>query len=99
MSRDAWKRYSAEGSLSYEVICPGLKYNMTDIQAAMGLHQLLKLPQFQGGRPARDRLPLQRSLLPARSTADPHRAAGGRACLAPLRPSPQRRIFPFVVHR
>jgi dTDP-4-amino-4,6-dideoxygalactose transaminase len=50
MSRDAWKRYSAEGSWYYEVIRPGFKYNMTDIQAAMGLHQLRKLPQFQARR-------------------------------------------------
>jgi dTDP-4-amino-4,6-dideoxygalactose transaminase len=50
MSRDAWKRYSAEGSWYYEVICPGFKYNMTDIQAAIGLHQLRKLPQFQARR-------------------------------------------------
>ncbi len=50
MSRDAWKRYSAEGSWYYEVIRPGFKYNMTDIQAAIGLHQLRKLPQFQARR-------------------------------------------------
>jgi dTDP-4-amino-4,6-dideoxygalactose transaminase len=47
MSRDAYKRYSAEGSWYYEVILPGFKCNMTDIQAAIGLHQLRKLPQFQ----------------------------------------------------
>ena len=47
MSRDAWKRYSSEGSWFYEVLCPGFKYNMTDIQAAIGLHQLKKLSQFQ----------------------------------------------------
>jgi len=50
MSRDAWKRYSAEGSWYYEVVRPGFKYNMTDIQAAIGLHQLRKLPQFQARR-------------------------------------------------
>ena len=50
MSRDAWKRYSTEGSWYYEVIRPGFKYNMTDIQAAIGLHQLRKLPQFQARR-------------------------------------------------
>ena len=50
MSRDAWRRYSAEGSWYYEVIRPGFKYNMTDIQAALGLHQLRKLPQFQARR-------------------------------------------------
>jgi dTDP-4-amino-4,6-dideoxygalactose transaminase len=50
MSRDAWKRYSSAGSWYYEVVRPGFKYNMTDIQAAIGLHQLRKLPQFQARR-------------------------------------------------
>jgi dTDP-4-amino-4,6-dideoxygalactose transaminase len=47
MSRDAWKRYSSEGSWYYEVMCPGFKYNMTDIQAAIGIHQLRMLSAFQ----------------------------------------------------
>lgn len=42
ISKDAWKRYTAEGSWFYEVIEPGFKYNLTDIAAAMGLHQLDK---------------------------------------------------------
>lgn len=42
ISRDAWKRYTAEGSWFYEIIAPGFKYNMTDIAAAMGLVQLGK---------------------------------------------------------
>ena len=50
MSRDAWKRYSSAGSWRYEVVCPGFKYNMTDIQAAIGLHQLRKLPEFHRRR-------------------------------------------------
>lgn len=50
ISKDAWKRYSAEGSWFYEVLCPGYKYNMTDIQAAMGLSQLNKLNEFQRKR-------------------------------------------------
>lgn len=40
MSRDAWKRYTSAGSWYYEVVAPGFKANMTDIQAAIGLHQL-----------------------------------------------------------
>jgi len=52
MSRDAWKRYSANGSWAYDVVCPGYKYNMTDIQAALGLHQLKKLLQFHARRSA-----------------------------------------------
>lgn len=50
MSRDAYKRYSAEGSWYYEVVLPGYKCNMTDIQAALGLQQLKKLPRFQQRR-------------------------------------------------
>jgi len=43
ISRDAWKRYSSEGSWYYEVVVPGYKCNMTDIQSALGLHQLARL--------------------------------------------------------
>jgi perosamine synthetase len=42
ISRDAWRRYTAEGTWYYEVIAPGFKYNLTDIAAAMGLAQLHK---------------------------------------------------------
>jgi dTDP-4-amino-4,6-dideoxygalactose transaminase len=50
MSRDAYKRYSAEGSWYYEVVRPGFKCNMTDIQASLGLQQLKKLSAFQARR-------------------------------------------------
>jgi dTDP-4-amino-4,6-dideoxygalactose transaminase len=50
MSRDAFKRYTADGSWFYEVNFPGFKYNMPDIQAAMGIHQLARLPQMQRRR-------------------------------------------------
>ena len=50
MSRDAWKRYGKEGSWFYEIVLPGFKYNMTDIQAALGLCQLRKLAGFQRRR-------------------------------------------------
>jgi dTDP-4-amino-4,6-dideoxygalactose transaminase len=50
MSRDAWKRYGPGGSWFYQVDEPGFKYNMTDLQAAMGLAQLRKLDRFQGRR-------------------------------------------------
>lgn len=42
ISRDAWKRYSAEGSWYYEVLDAGYKYNMTDLAAALGLQQLAR---------------------------------------------------------
>jgi len=50
MNRDAWKRYSSTGAWHYDVDCAGFKYNMTDIQAAIGLHQLRKLPAFHRRR-------------------------------------------------
>jgi dTDP-4-amino-4,6-dideoxygalactose transaminase len=46
MSRDAWKRYTSSGSWYYEVLVPGFKSNMTDIQAALGIHQLRRLDGF-----------------------------------------------------
>jgi len=42
ISRDAWKRFTAEGSWYYEIMAPGFKYNLTDIASAIGLHQLRK---------------------------------------------------------
>ncbi|MGH8283361.1 MAG: DegT/DnrJ/EryC1/StrS family aminotransferase [Gammaproteobacteria bacterium] len=50
MSRDAWQRYGKGASWNYEVVLPGFKYNMTDIQAAIGLCQLKKLERFQARR-------------------------------------------------
>jgi dTDP-4-amino-4,6-dideoxygalactose transaminase len=46
MSHNAWTRYSETGSWYYEVMEPGYKCNMTDIQAAMGIHQLRRLDGF-----------------------------------------------------
>lgn len=50
MNRDAWKRFDKSGSWYYEVVLPGFKYNMTDVQAAIGLRQLERLPDFQARR-------------------------------------------------
>lgn len=55
MSRDAYKRYGAEGSWYYEVELPGFKCNMTDIQSSIGLHQLKKMPEFHKRRRAIER--------------------------------------------
>jgi len=46
VSKDAWKRYKSEDIIHCEVIYPGFKYNMSDVQAALGLHQLKKLDEF-----------------------------------------------------
>ncbi len=46
MSREAWKRFAASGTPNYDIILPGFKYNMMDIQAAIGIHQLPRLDGF-----------------------------------------------------
>ncbi len=43
LDKDAWKRYSPGGFLPYETLEPGYKYNMTDLQASLGIHQLARL--------------------------------------------------------
>jgi dTDP-4-amino-4,6-dideoxygalactose transaminase len=43
ISKDAWKRYKADGTWYYEIVAPGFKYNLTDIAAAIGLVQLRKV--------------------------------------------------------
>jgi len=48
ISRDAFDRYtSRKTAWQYEVIAPGFKYNMTDLAASLGIHQLKKAYQFQ----------------------------------------------------
>lgn len=46
MSKDAWKRFSDDGYKHYEVIYPGFKYNMMDIQASLGIHQLTRIEKY-----------------------------------------------------
>jgi len=46
LSRNAWSRYEGRGQWWYEVLVPGFKYNLTDIQSAIGLQQLRKLDHF-----------------------------------------------------
>ncbi len=50
ISRDAWKRFTGEGSWYYEIIAPGFKYNLADIAAAIGIHQLRKADRFHRRR-------------------------------------------------
>lgn len=50
MSREAWSRYCKGGSWMYDVVSPGFKYNMTDIQASIGLWQLGRLESMQQRR-------------------------------------------------
>jgi dTDP-4-amino-4,6-dideoxygalactose transaminase len=46
MSKDAWRRFSDEGYKHYQVVYAGYKYNMMDIQAAMGIHQLPRVESY-----------------------------------------------------
>jgi perosamine synthetase len=52
ISKDAWKRYSAEGTWRYEILAPGYKYNLTDLQAALGIVQLGKCESMWARRVA-----------------------------------------------
>ncbi len=50
ISKDAWKRFTAEGSWYYEIVAPGFKYNLTDIAAAIGIHQLRRADEMHQKR-------------------------------------------------
>jgi dTDP-4-amino-4,6-dideoxygalactose transaminase len=52
ISREAWKRFAASGTPNYDILMPGFKYNMMDIQAAIGIHQLPRLDGFIDRRTA-----------------------------------------------
>jgi dTDP-4-amino-4,6-dideoxygalactose transaminase len=52
MSQDAWKRFSDDGYKHYEVVTAGFKYNMTDLAASLGLHQLRNLDPWLQRRAA-----------------------------------------------
>ncbi|MCP4482338.1 MAG: DegT/DnrJ/EryC1/StrS aminotransferase family protein [bacterium] len=46
MDKDAWKRFGDNGYKHYDIITAGYKYNMTDIQASLGIHQFKKIDYF-----------------------------------------------------
>lgn len=46
MTKGAWKRYSEDGFKHYEILYPGYKYNMMDMQAAIGIHQLPRIERY-----------------------------------------------------
>ncbi len=45
VSRTAWDRYTSRNFVPYDLMCPGFKYNMMDIQAAIGIHQLARVEE------------------------------------------------------
>ncbi len=50
IDRSIWDRFSKNGSTYYDVVCPGFKSNMSDIQAAIGLHQLIEVEKMNEKR-------------------------------------------------
>lgn len=52
ISKDAWNRYSDKGTWYYKVLSAGFKYNLSDLQSAIGIHQLRKLEAFTKRRTA-----------------------------------------------
>lgn len=50
INRDAWNRYGEGGTWYYEVVAPGFKYNMPDLAAAIGIHQLARAEEFRDAR-------------------------------------------------
>ena len=50
LSTDAWGRYTSKGSWDYRILAPGYKYNLTDIAAAIGLHQLARADALRQAR-------------------------------------------------
>jgi dTDP-4-amino-4,6-dideoxygalactose transaminase len=50
LSQDAWERYSGGTSWDYKIIAPGYKYNLTDIAAAIGIHQLSRAEEMRRER-------------------------------------------------
>src|SRR6185436_19300834 len=50
LSADAWGRYSAKGKWDYKIVAPGYKYNLTDIAAAIGIHQLGRAEEMREER-------------------------------------------------
>jgi dTDP-4-amino-4,6-dideoxygalactose transaminase len=53
LSQDAWNRYTSGGSWDYQIVAPGYKYNLTDVAAAIGIHQLSRAETM---RQARERI-------------------------------------------
>ena len=52
LSQDAWGRYTDNGSWDYQIIGPGYKYNLTDIAASIGIHQLARAEEMRRRREA-----------------------------------------------
>jgi perosamine synthetase len=52
LSLDAWGRYTGKGNWDYRIVAPGFKYNLTDIAASLGIHQLARAEAMRAEREA-----------------------------------------------
>jgi perosamine synthetase len=50
LSRDAWNRYTTGSTWDYRIVAPGFKYNLTDIAAAIGIHQVARAEEMRAAR-------------------------------------------------
>jgi dTDP-4-amino-4,6-dideoxygalactose transaminase len=50
LSNDAWNRYAGRHAWDYRIVAPGYKYNLTDVAAALGIHQLARADDMRRGR-------------------------------------------------
>jgi perosamine synthetase len=50
LSKDAWDRYDGKSAWDYQIVAPGFKYNLTDVAAALGLHQLARAEAMRARR-------------------------------------------------
>ena len=92
LEKQAWNRYAEGGTPQVEIVLPGFKYNFMDIQAALGIHQLASVDEFNARRD-RARRALPRAVSPrCRRSAGPAAPAYDHVPhLAPLRDQGARR--------
>jgi dTDP-4-amino-4,6-dideoxygalactose transaminase len=50
LSRDSWNRYNGGGNWDYQIVAPGFKYNLSDIAAALGIHQMARAEEMRHAR-------------------------------------------------
>ncbi len=50
LSHDAWKRFAGNHPWDYRIVAPGFKYNLTDVAASVGIHQLARAEQMRLAR-------------------------------------------------
>ena len=83
LSHDAWKRYSGGNAWDYRIVAPGYKYNLTDIAAAIGIHQLARAEELRHER-ARLARYFREQLADVDGDRASSRSARPHPCLAPV---------------